>query len=330
MDDQYGQADRDQYNASNSTFNIHYNYGSATSPAPDEPTEDEPPEPAAAGGSGWGFIPIVIVFVLVGWIAQSFFPGPPDLNAFPAKDDAWPAGVTRDVLLAPVLASWRSCMQAVVLAPANCPQSTASSQGDKPDTVHWVLHGDPLDGALVRYRTQDHLFHVLGSAVITVTYRSGAGPGFASLSMYYWARVSWSDGKATVPDLIRYDEGEARWTISKRDPGIPPETLKPPVAQGFQRCFAAGTMPMPGECPNPSGDAGQNKATWTPLGDPLVNAKPHFESKFGLIHVIGSYSARVRYDGWFAQQSEVQGGNYDATLSVDDGKPVLLQIEASS
>ena len=85
-------------------------------------------------------------------------------------------------------------------------------------------------------------------------------------------------------------------------------------------------MPMPAGCPEGKASSAQEKVAWSFEGDPLLNAKASFDPSFGVIHVVGSYAANARYRQYGNITTTTQSGTYEATITINAGKPTVLQI----
>lgn len=147
----------------------------------------------------------------------------------------------------------------------------------------------------------------------------------------YRAEVTWTNNKAAVTDLRRFDTIDKQ-RITKRDPSLSWDQVAPVLRAVFQRCIAATQSPMPPQCPSSTAIQESDHATWVFNGDPLLNTKQTFDASTGIIHVTGSYSAAVTThdqilgmkDGFTTTQS----GDYDASLIVDGGQLQVLQIKS--
>jgi hypothetical protein len=293
-------------------------------PAPDESGQQEKPEESSGGGGKFVFVAVVVLAVL--WMFSPMDHGSDSSNGqpdFPGKSDPYPTGATNPPVLSAVVVAVQSCAQAVVLKPANCPQSVGGYVS-RPTSVHWTLYGDPGGGAYVRF--SDGHFHVLGSAIMFATYASDQRPAVSLNVVRYWAQVEWLNGQAKFSSIRAYD-GSPKLVVRKNDPKVPADAALVLVKQAFQRCVAGKKLPMAPDCPQGTGSSG-DKATWTLNGDPSVNTHQTFDPATGLTHVKGSYSANARYSlPLLGNQTQTQSGDYDAVFVMGDGKPVLLQIK---
>jgi hypothetical protein len=301
---------------------------------------DHPKTGAAEGadeGTGPTWTPRKVIRVVVAVVLclgiLSLFPTPPDPNAIPGESGLRPAGATDEAILVAVKGSLVSCAQTRVLRQANCPQSVDDVIGQA-DDVHWTLHGDPVDGAYPPVWNNDR-FYVAGYAVMTVAYtvpyQVPSPQGFKVQVVPYRAEVTWTDNKAAVTNLRRFDTIDKQ-RITKRDPGVSLEQVAPVVRAAFQRCAAATQSPMPAQCPSSTAAQASEHATWVLNGDPLPNSKQTFEASSGIVHVTGSYSATVttrdQFLGMKYGSTTTQSGDYDASLILNGAELHLLQIRS--
>lgn len=277
-------------------------------------------------GSGLG-VAVFLLLVFGGYVlfADSFESKP----SFPSENGQRPAGSNDRAVLKVAVDALRSCAKVAVVKPVNCPQQVDSAFEADVSQVAWRLHGDAGDGARIVYNGKEGRFHVLGTAVMTVTYRSPLGRKFALLVVNYWARVEWVDGRASLAEIREYDDSP-KPPIRKRDPSLSADDVFPLVERAFRRCVSAGSAPMPPECPASKRRISADKAKWNLNGSPLVNARVTFDSSSGLIHVVGNYSVTAAYSvPLVGPTSQTDSGEYDAVISIDGGKPHVLAINGS-
>ncbi|MFG2058972.1 hypothetical protein ACGFI9_33615 [Micromonospora sp. NPDC048930] len=300
-------------------------------PAPDSGGDDEgaaEEEPASVSRPfPWLWIAGAVAALI---ILCNIIPAPPEpKSSFPAENGTRPAGSNDAAVLAAALGGLQSCAKAVVLQPQNCPQQVKDWGVSDASTVTWRIHGVPGDGAVIHYNGKEGRFHVLGTAVMTASYETASGPALKLRIIEFWARVEWAAGKAKLAELRNYDD-TPRPVTEKRDPQVPDEIALSLVKAAFERCVKTRKSQLPPECPDTYSGAGSSRVSWKLNGDPSINAKPRFEPSTGLIHVAGDFSMTASYrQMFFGATSQPISGKYDAILSVDDGKPQVLRINAA-
>lgn len=296
---------------------------------PDDSCADEPEsDPSNAAGGCGGVVGVVIVLVVAAvWFGRGLFGGAAaDPDAFPTKSDAWPAGATRAAVLTAVNQAWTACAQAVVLNPVNCPQDANDPYMNQVSKVRWTLHGDVTDGARITYQSEPGRFDVLGTAVLSASYRGMYGTGFAANQLYYRAQLSWAKDHVVLATLASYHKAVDK-AIVKQDPQVPWELIAPMLGDAFHRCLSRQTLPMGADCPGDSAAGVTDHVTWTGEGDPLANAKTSFDPVYGVTHVVGSFAATARYSvPLFGPTTTPLSGTYDVTIVVDGSKPVVVGI----
>ena len=246
-------------------------------------------------------------------------------STFPQRGDSWPKGATASIVIAPVIQRLSICAQEATASPANCPQSLSDDYSGVTN-VRWSLHGDPADGARIVYL--DHQFQVAGRAVMAVAYTDYQGNEFSLQVVNYHAWVGWNNGNPSLTGITSFNSG-ASPTVVKHRSSVSWSSVASAVLGAFRQCATYRTAPLPPQCPNDSTSPidGSN-ATWQLDNDPLGNAGGCFDPSSGLIHVTGSFYMSVSYSAalFGTQHSDLQG-NYRASVAIDDGKPVVLQIE---
>lgn len=322
---QFGASARDLFNAARDV-NVHFSGRAGTASAGGETAADdacvgtESPSGNGLGDIGW-IIALGIVAVLIAWML--FQPSAKSETVqFPVKTAAWPAQASTPLVLVPVTGWLASCAGQVVLSPLHCPQS-ASSGGDEVSDVHWTLHGDPGDGAVIRY--SGGKFWIVGHAVMTVTYND-SGSQWQLDTFGYEATVAWNNGHpalASPPQAVSLTAGPR---VAKHDPDLSWTQLAAVVRAGFRQCAADAVTPLPAQCMS-IGPEGRH-AAWKLTGDPLLDATGSFDPATGLIHMTGSYAMTVTYreSFWDTPSTAYPSGHYDAILSLDGTKITLLQI----
>ncbi|MEU8180276.1 hypothetical protein AB0B86_05795 [Micromonospora sp. NPDC049047] len=275
----------------------------------------------------WKWIAGAIVALI---ILCNLIPDPPQpKSSFPAENGTRPAGSNDAAVLAAALGGLQSCAKALVLQPQNCPQQVKDWWAGDVTTVRWRIHGVPGDGAVIHYNGEEGRFHVLGTAVMTVSYENASGPDLKLRVIEFWARVEWVAGKAKLAELRNYDD-TPRPAVEKRNPQVSDELTLSLVKAAFENCVKTRKAQLPPECPDKYSGAGSGKVSWRLNGDPTINAKPRFEPSTGLIHVDGDYSITASYSRLLlGPTSEPASGKYDAVLSVDEGKPQVLRINTA-
>jgi hypothetical protein len=299
-----------------------YNYFGVPAPVEDA-------DQANAGTSRIGFVALAIV-VLVVYGCYNLFRGSSEVkSSFPIENGQRPAGSSDQAVLGAALGALNACAKVVALKPVNCPQIVDDFYTEDAVQVAWRLHGDPGDGARVVFNGEEGRFHVLGTAVMTVSYKDGQGPRLRLRVVQYWSRVEWAGSQPKVAEIRAYDD-TPKPSTEKRNPNLPDNMVFPLVENAFQRCASARSAPMPPECPSSKNPITVDKAEWKLNGNPLVNARATFDVQSGLIHVKGNYSATVAYKVWLSgATSRTDSGTYDAVISIDNGKPTVLRIQSS-
>lgn len=261
------------------------------------------------------------VVVLCGLIQAIPDPKP----SLPEENGTRPAGSNDPAIVQAAISALDRCAKTVVLQPVNCPQEVGG-WNDGAHDVKWLIHGNPAEGAIVRYNGVEGRFHVLGTAVMTASYQTPLGPELKLRVIQYWARVEWNAGKPVVAGIRKYDDSP-RPPTPKSNPGIAGNELLYLVGTGFERCASAKRSPLPPECLPGTTLTSSDKAKWSLDGDPTINAVATFDDSTGLIHVVGDYSMKLAYSVFLlGPTSEPYSGRYDAVISVDAGQPKLLMI----
>ncbi|MEU8660188.1 hypothetical protein [Actinoplanes philippinensis] len=250
--------------------------------------------------------------------------GKQEISPFPDENGTRPVGAEDAQVLSGVLAALTACADSPVLAPQHCPQRAEVSSGSE---VRWRIRGSAGDGAIVRYNGAEGRFHVLGLAVMDVSYKSYSDEAVSELHIVkFWSRVEWESGKPMVVEIRSYDDKLKMPSVEKTDPKLPSEHAFRAVRSAFERCFQARKSPLPPRCP--STVLVDDKVNWKLHGNPTLNARASFDSKSGLIHVEGDYSATASYDVFLiGPESTTESGKYDAVLSIEAGKPEVLSIK---
>jgi len=312
---QFGSAGRDQYNVAG---DVHItNTGRRPYAQSAEAEETSGTEGGSSHGSGWIVVLIVLALLIYGASASN------EAVQFPAKTAPWPEHSTAQLVETPVVNWLASCANEMVLSPINCPQS-ASSNGNAVSNVHWTLHGNPSDGAQIRYLNGK--FWVLGHAVMTVTYTDSAEGDQRQMDIFgYEATIAWNNNHPTLASLksVGLNAGPS---VIEHDPHLPWSLVSATVLTGFEQCAANKITPMPEQCMG-IGSYGDH-AAWRLIGNPLLNARQSFDPATGLVHVTGSYAMTDAYQLPFFgnRENDSLSGNYDAILSLDGTRISLLQI----
>jgi hypothetical protein len=272
------------------------------------------------------FVLIAVIIYVINLLSGSGNSAPQ--VSFPARSGPWPTGATTGAVTAPVVAKLEDCAKAPVLAPVNCPQSEPDYYAGAVD-VRWSLHGNATDGAKIVFWR--HEFYVLGNAVMEVTYADASNTNYLDVRVvHYLARLRWQNSHASLVG-IRAVSAESGPRIIKSRPVVTWSQVAGAVRVAFSHCVAVRHAPLPPYCPtNPYSGAPQGQARWRLTADPLLNAQQSFDPASGLIHVIGSYAMSVSYSlPLIGIQRDFQSGNYNATISLDQGRLNVLQITAS-
>ncbi len=269
---------------------------------------------------------IIGIIVVVIFLVYSCSSGSTNASStFPQHSDIWPKGATASAITAPVVQRLSICAHEPTASPSNCPQSLSDSYSDA-SNVRWSLHGDPADGARIVYL--DHQFQVAGNVIMTVYYNDYQGTEFSLQLVNYRAWVEWNNGNPSLTSITSFNSGIPP-TIVRHRPSLAWSSVTSAVLNAFGQCATYRTAPLPPQCPNDSNSPiyGSN-AKWQLDNNPLGNAGECFDSSAGLIHVTGSFYMSVSYsETLFGIQHDDLQGNYKAFVAIDDGKPVVLQIE---
>jgi hypothetical protein len=269
------------------------------------------------------FIGIAIIIVFLIYSCSNG--GSTTSSAFPQHGDSWPKGATASSIIAPVVQRLNVCANEPTQSPANCPQSVGDSYSGV-SNVRWGLHGDPADGARIVYL--DGQFQVAGSVVMTATYNDYQGSEFSLQLVNYHAWVVWNNGNPSLIGITSFNSGTPP-AVVKHKPSFSWPSVASATLNAFHQCATYRTAPLPPQCPNdPNSPIDGSNAQWQLDNDPLGNAGGCFDPSTGLIHVTGSFYMSVSYSVvlFGTQHSDLQG-NYRASVAIDDGKPVVLQIE---
>lgn len=310
----------------NNNHHHHYYGPSGPGETQDEPADEAEGAPSGPSKSSLGGIALIVFLVAVGCYNLLSGSSQPK-SSFPEENGQRPPGSSNQAVFDTTLDALRNCAKATVLQPLNCPQAIDDFYTDDAEQVSWRLHGEPGDGAMVVFNGQEGRFHVLGTAVMTVTYKDATGPRLRLRVVHYWSRVEWANNQPKLAEIRAYDD-TPRPATDKRDPNIADDALFPLVEAAFRKCASTKLSPMPPECPTGKTTPQANRAEWKLNGNPLVNARATFDAPSGLIHVKGNYSATVAYKLWpTGMTSETESGTYDAVVSVDNGKPIVLRIQ---
>lgn len=233
----------------------------------------------------------------------------------------------RTAVIAATRAAIASCAQAAVASPVNCPQS--ADPGNNPSAMVWTLHGDPTAGAQVVSAGSGN-YKARGHGVMTFTDTSGGVPRLQIVTFDYVATATYAGSQATITDLGKpreYDDQSALSSITQPRPSLSDDAAKAAVKAAFQHC-AAATVGMTLACPaSISDDPSNTEIHWSLNADPLLNTRVTYDSTYGLVHVVASYTMTVHYLNRFQPQSENFSGNYDAFLADDSGQAVVLMIK---
>lgn len=322
---QFGASGRDLFNVARDVI-FNFRQPADTPQAGSDTTAEDSCVPVGdedrngSGPAGWLIAGVVCVFAVV------LFHSLPSVGSgtvqFPVKSDPWPARASAPLVLAPVTGWLASCADQVVLSPLHCPQS-ASAGGDEVSDVRWTLHGNPGDGAVIRY--SDGTFSVMGHAVMTVTYND-SGAQWQLAKFGYETTVSWNNGHPALASPLLAVSLTTGPPVVKHNPGLPWTEVSASVLAGFRRCAAETVTPLPVQCMGTGPDG--SHAAWKLAGNPLLDVAESFDPATGLVHVTGSYAMSVSYQEYFwgTPATSHPSGNYDAILSLDGKKITLLEI----
>jgi hypothetical protein len=279
----------------------------------------------AAGGVGVFLLIAVIIYVVNLFLGSSS--STPQVS-FPTRGGPWPTGSTVSAVTAPVVGKLEDCAKAPVLAPANCPQSEPSYYAGAVH-VRWSLHGNATEGARIVFWR--HEFYVLGNAVMEVTYTDASSTDYIDVRVvHYLAQLTWQNSHASLV-RIRAVSAASGPRITKSRPAVTWSQVAGAVRVAFNHCVAVRYAPLPPHCPTaPYSGVPNGQARWHLTSNPLLNAQQSFDPASGLIHVIGSYAMDVSYSlPLIGIQRGSQSGNYNAMISLDQGRLNVLQITAS-
>lgn len=268
---------------------------------------------------------LLAMAALVIWIVVSCSGSSSPATSFPAKTSPWPSGATYQKIIAPAITWMDNCAKPDNPAPRGCPETVSdANDGQSISHVQWQIHGDPGDGAMIRY--SGGKFWIRGHALMTVTWFE-SGQQYRDMDIFgYQTTVSWKSGHPTVASPMIKVSLDSGPTVKKHNPGIPPAEASSLVMGQFKTCAALQETPLPGTCMG-IGDQGDH-ARWTLNGDPTLNATESFDPSTGLIHVKGSYSMTDTYQTSILgrHKSVPEAHNYDAIMSVDHGHLTPLGI----
>lgn len=273
---------------------------------------------AAAAGTGGGVVGLIVVAAVL----YSIFGGD---EPFPTQSDPFPAGVQAAAVTASVGSWLDKCQSSASASPANCPQSIDETMGDA-SNVHWAFYGNPVEGAVVDYSSDDSRFDVLGTVVASADYTVSKKPQSVVTPMTYWAKVSWADGKLEVQE-VKSHSAPGDPDVTKQDPKLAWDLTAAKLKNAFTRCVKGAGSVMPGGCPDWTPPSGSEKVRWSLNGDPLLTARASFDPKYGVIHVTGTYGVTVRYSWLGESKTENRTPNYEALIAPTATGPVVLQIK---
>jgi hypothetical protein len=292
--------------------------------SPGAPSGEESNEPRPDGkpAAGFGLFVVIVGFLI--YLSQGDG-GNVGTTPFPVELGTRPTNSSNESVLEAVGKKLASCASEVVLTPANCPQGIKSPY--PAHGVRWTLLGNPMDGAQVVWNSGK--FSVRGNAVMTVDYTTVNGAEFAAQALHFQTEFPWQDQNTTIDNVYRIEDALAG-KIKKQRPELSSPDVLAVVRDGFARCSATASAPMPDGCPTTNNTPTVKDVTWTFEGDPPpnANARQDFDEEFGLVHVIGSYSATLRRRDAIdsVQPYYSQSGTYDATVIKHEGRLRLLQI----
>ena len=319
---QFGAAGRDQYTAGR---DIHIHRPPRHEESASESRTTGRQREKAAGGFGLFLLIAVIIYVINLFSGSG---GSAPQFSFPARSDPWPTGSTVSTVTAPVISKLEECAKAPVLAPANCPQSEPGYDTGAM-SVRWSLHGNATDGARVVF--WKHEFYVLGNAVMEVTYTDASSTNYLDIRVvHYLAQLRWQNSHASLI-RIRAVSAASGPRITKSRPAVTWSQIQGAVRVAFSHCVAVRYAPLPPYCPtDPYSGVSGGQVRWHLTSSPLLNAQQSFDPATGLIHVTGSYAMQASYTlPLIGVQRDSQSGNYNAAISVDQGRLNVLQIMAS-
>jgi hypothetical protein len=243
-----------------------------------------------------------------------------------------PAAATEALVLAAVEEKLVMCAKAAVFEPTSCPQKYYASDGE---AVSWSMHGDPMDGAKVSWNAFSKMFDVYGIAVMVVRYTdSGYGAQVDVVAVGYHATLAWDGEKALIRSISGegdlYGSGRDTKADGKSRSALPELDFQNALRQAFDRCLSVREPELPPECPSSGYDI--DDATdfrWSLAADPLLNATFGYDDRFGLVTISGDYvfglDYREKYSGAVHKE---YSGPYEASLIVENGIPVVLQIRS--
>ncbi|MGC4796921.1 hypothetical protein ACLQ3H_22780 [Micromonospora saelicesensis] len=290
-------------------------------------SSDESKEPPGTGSKlGLGGLALVALLVALGcWHLISGSSEPK--SSFPDENGQRPAGSSDQAIRTATLTALDTCAKVNALKPLHCPQVVDDIYTDDAEQVTWRIHGDPGDGSKVVFNGEEGRFHMIGTAVMSVSYRDTSGQRLRVRVVHYWSRVEWIDNLPRVAELRAYDD-TPRPNTDKQNWSVADSIVLPPVEAAFRKCMAVKFSPPPPECPTSNTAPRAKKAQWKLNGNPLLNARANFDASSGLIHVKGNYSASVSHEVWLSgMTSQTESGAYDATVSIDNGKATVIRIQ---
>lgn len=306
-------------NGANININNYINASPSDTSTEKNPTEDAPDtEPHAEPTSeptGCG-VPLVIIAAIIILIIVLAVNGGEDE---PQVSEPYPVGVSKELVLKPVLDKIYNCAKEPVLAPRTCLQSASSLE--RTSKVRWSVHGYPTDGANVHFDGQS--FTIEGTAVMSVRFREWTTDRYEVHIIPYRAKVFQDAGKLLLGSIVEIDEIPS--AVKKQEPALKWEDIQAQVRATFDKCASSKSAPMPPGCPD-DGSQRADDATWKLESNPLLNAIKEFDETTGIIHVLGSYSIYLDGVNFFGRVQGSQSGDYDAWVIFGNAGIEVLDI----
>jgi hypothetical protein len=315
--DSYRQENEKGLNVSHSgDGHIYINHGISVDKS--EPEESRQLQEESAEGTESGCGPAA--FILLALVALVIIALTARCGTEPEPGKPWPSGISRGMILQPIAEKIANCSKEAVLEPRGCPQSSSASEASE---VHWTVHGDPVDGAEIKFDGRS--FSVYGVAVMTVRYRRSSADFYKLHITPYRASVFQDSGRLGVGSIVR--KGEASPNIQKRQATAKWADVKTAVRERFNQCLASKLEPMPPGCPKGAADGDTGDPLRNLESDPLLNATSEFDKLTGITHIRGSYSIHIDTENFFGARVQVtQSGDYDAAVIISSIGIEVLDI----
>jgi hypothetical protein len=239
-----------------------------------------------------------------------------------------PAGATDQAVIGLAVAAVKTCAQAPILNPVNCPQAV-NGPGDAIG-VTWTMYGEPAAGAHVIY--QDGQFYAYGHTVMTVSYSRGSQQSLQVVRVPFQATVQWQGNQGRVTALKSGDNPSGP-VVVPRPAALSDQGALDVTKTQFEQCAQTTSEAWPPVCFVPLPQLFVQRTTtfhWRLGSDPRLNARPAYDAEYGVVHIIGSYTLVVTYTDSSGSHTRQGGGNYDGTVGVNgSGRISVLLIKGA-